>query len=148
MSLLLVLVANQSHARLFESNGPKGPLLEMEDFSNRLARARDQDLVTDGPGFSMGSHGSQPHPMEHENAAHRHAMEMFAKQIVTELDRLLHNTHRQLYVLASPRFLGVLRSKFTDKLSTHLVGAADKDFTEIAPADIVRHLQEHLTVKL
>lgn len=148
MSHLLVLVANQSQARLFEADGLQGPLVEKVDFANRVARDRGQDLVTDEPGYSMGSRGIQPHPMEHENAAHRRAMETFAKDIVAELDRMLYNSQRQLYVLASPRFLGVLRNKFNDNVNGHLLGGAAKDFTDIAPIEILRHLQDHLTVKL
>lgn len=148
MANLLVLVANQSHARLFEADGPQGPLREIEDFANRFGRAREQDLVSDTPGLSMGSRGAQPHPMEHENAAVRHANDIFAKEIMSELDRLLHNTHRQLYVIASPRFLGVLRNKFSDTVNAHLLGELAKDFTDAASTDIVHHLQEQLTAKL
>ena len=50
MDPILVLVADQAHARFFKSSNRAAPLEEFEDLANPEARLHEGDLVTDRPG--------------------------------------------------------------------------------------------------
>lgn len=143
MPKILALVANQSHARLYGADSLHDIPLEIEDFSNAIARYQEQDLVSDSPGKSMTPRGQYPHPMGKEQETRHHNLEVFAKNIVAELERMLqNNTGTQLFLIAPPKFLGILRNKLVPSLQKHIAGEIAKDVTDIPAADVSRYLKE------
>lgn len=139
---ILILVADQSRARLFGTETVHATPVEIEGFSNTAGRRREQDLVSDAPGHTSGSFRSYPNVMSNEQEAHHHALDVFAKNIVTELESLLQSAPRtSLYLIAGPRFLGVLRNKVTPAVEKHIAGELHKDLTNIAPEELPGYIK-------
>lgn len=142
MAKFFVLVAEQSHARLYQGASLQGPLTEIEDFSNKVARLHEQDLVSDAPGRSSSPGNAYSHPLGRENEARDQHLLLFAKTIIAELDHVLYNKDEaRLYVVAPPKFLGVLRSHFSSLVNQALVASLDKEVTDCSAADILAYVQ-------
>lgn len=142
MVKFFVLVADQSHARLYQGTSLQGPLTEIEDFSNKVAHLHEQDLVSDAPGRSSSPGNAYSHPLGRENEAREHHLLLFANTIIAELDHMLYNKHdARLYVLAPPKFLGVLRKQFSPVVNQSLVATLDKEITDYSTADILAYVQ-------
>ena len=78
-----------------------------------------------------------------ENQAHVHGWEVFAKALVSEMENLLSGSHAvRFYVIAGPRFLGILRKKYTDQVKKHVLGELAKEITDATPALIKDYLRE------
>lgn len=144
MAKLYVLVADQAHARLYESPSLLEPLNEIEDFSNEVARHHEHDLVSDAQGRSSSPGNSYSHhPLGKENEARVQHLDHFARVVMAELEKLLYNVNdAKLYLIAPPKFLGVLRKHLGHSVQKALVGELDKDITDCSPAKIVAYIRE------
>jgi len=143
MAKLMVLVADQSHARLYTSASLKEPFAEVEDFSNAVARHHEGDLVTDAPGRSSSAGDRFPHPMGTEQSARQHNLEQFARLLIAELNRQLDSQHEpKLYLIAPPKFLGVLRQQLEGRAQRLIAGELDKNITDISPAKLAAYISE------
>lgn len=142
MAKFFILVADQSHARLYQGTSLRGPLTELEDFSNKVAHCHERDLVSDAPGRSSSPGNAYSHPLGRENEARDHALQLFAKTISDELSHVLYNkADARLYVLAPPKFLGVLRKQFDQTVNEALVATLDKEITDYSAVDVLAHVQ-------
>ncbi|MDQ3366742.1 MAG: host attachment protein [Myxococcota bacterium] len=114
-----ILVADGSHARLFQTMGPTEPW--------RLARKLDREHSREKTQRS-DSHEDRG---EHD----------FARLIAGELE-----THREaggferLVIVAPPKFLGQLRGELKAPLETCVVRSQDVDYTKMSDADLVKHV--------
>lgn len=137
-----VMVADQARARLFQLDIDSGELNELEGFSNINAKLPDRELVSDAPGRASAAKGNYSVPMGTENQAHVHGWEVFAKVLVTEMEKRLSSSPSvQFYVIAGPRFLGVLRKKYTEQVKKHVLGELAKEITAATPAQIKDYLR-------
>lgn len=141
MNAIWVLVADSSRARLFCAEKALAPLQEVQSFVHPESRVRTQDLVTDRQGRSMGNNRTMDHDVEPKK---QEAM-AFAKQLSEHLKNGRHQGHfKKLYITASPAFLGLLRDKLDPKTAQLVVEAISKDFTQLDPVQIRKHLPERL----
>ncbi|HET8705701.1 MAG TPA: host attachment protein, partial [Pseudomonadales bacterium] len=103
----------------------------------------EQELVSDAPGRSSSPGHSYSHPMGGEQDARQHNLEQFAKLLVNEVNRQLDSQQQpKLYLIAPPKFLGVLRSHLTDRIQKLIVGELDKNITDISPAKLSAYVKE------
>lgn len=145
---ILILVADQSHARLYGTETVHSTPVEMEGFSNAVGKNREQDFVSDAPGKAMGPAGTYPHPMGREQEARHHNLEVYAKSIMSELERQLRDAPgTALYLIAGPRLLGILRSKLTPAVEKHIAGELNKELTDIKPAELPGYIRIINTVQ-
>lgn len=142
---ICVVVADSSKARILLAESGHGALTDDRDFVHSESRLREQDLVSDGTGNEIDSGGYGKHSMGHENAAHQKHAETFANELCDEIDKLRRNSdlHR-IYLVASPKFLGLLRSSISKQCSELLVGEINKDLVSHSIEDIRSHLPKHL----
>jgi protein required for attachment to host cells len=83
--------------------------------------------------------------MGHENAAHQKHAETFAYELCGEIDKLRRNSDlHKIYLVASPKFLGLLRSSISKQCTELLVGEINKDLVNHSIEDIRSHLPKHL----
>ena len=142
---ICVLVADSSKARLFVAESGSDPLLEDRELDHPESRLREQDLVTDGSGSESDSGGYGKHSMGHEGEARRQQAEIFADEISSEIDRLRRSTDlRRIYLVAPPKFLGLLRSALNQQCSELLAGEINKDLVNHEIDDIRSHLPRRL----
>jgi len=142
---ICVVVADSSKARILLAESGYDPLIEDRDFVHPESRLREQDLVTDGTGNEIDSGGYGRHTMGHENAAHQKHAGNFACELCGEIDKLRQSSDlHKIYLVASPKFLGLLRSSLSKQCTGLLVGEINKNLVSHSIEDIRSHLPKHL----
>jgi len=140
-----ILVADSSKARILSADDRTAPLTELKDLIYPEGRLREQDLVTDGSGAGNGTSGNGTHSMGHEKDAHQHEVKKFARELCVELDRAAQGKDvRKIYLIAAPRFLGLLRQGLSKPCAEKVVGEISKDLVNHSVADIRKHLPKAL----
>ncbi len=142
---ICVVVADSSKARILLAPSGYDPLIEDRYFVHPESRLREQDLVTDGTGSEIDSGGYGKHTMGHENAVHQKHAGIFAYELCGEIDKLRRNSDlHKIYLVASPKFLGLLRSSMSKQCTELLVGEINKDLVNHSIEDIRSHLPKLL----
>ncbi len=114
-----ICIGDGSHARFFQSSGAESPW--------KLVRRVDRE-----------------HSREKTNRADAHedrGEHDFARQLVAELESARQSgTFARLVLVASPTFLGQLRSELPAPLAACVVKSLDKDYTQMAEAELPKHV--------
>ncbi len=140
-----VIVANSSKAKFLLAEDARSPLIESGDYVHPQSRLREQDLVSDGPGSAGDSGGPGKHSMGHEQEARHREAETFARELMAEVDKLRQKTDlRRIYLVAAPKFLGLLRANISKQCQDLLHGEVNKDLVTHDSADIRAHLPKLL----
>jgi protein required for attachment to host cells len=138
---ICVVVADSSRARILVAESEHGPLVDERDYIHAESRLREQDLVSDGTGSESDSGGLGKHSMGHEKAAHQKEAETFAHELCDEIDKLRRTRDlRRIYLVASPKFLGLLRSGISKQCAELVAGEVNKDLVDHSIEDIRSHL--------
>jgi len=142
---ICIVVADSSKARILSAESGYGPLTDSSDYIHSESRLREQDLVADGSGSGRDSGGYGKHSMGHEKAAHQQQVEIFADELCSEIDKLRVNSDlRKIYLVAAPKFLGLLRSSLSKQCTELLVGEVNKSLVNHSIEDIRSHLPKRL----
>ena len=154
MDATWIVSANASRARIFSQAGASANLEEIEDMNNSGARLRTVESETDklGPtsatksmhntGGALPNKAYEPHqtPVEHQT-------ELFAKNIAEFLLKgQQQGRFKQLCVVASPQFLGVLRQQLNPNVASAVSMELNKDYTQASPAELQEHIKAHKQV--
>ncbi len=138
-----VLVADASRARLFKALKRNGPLEEVRDWAHPESRLHEGDLVTDGSGSNRGPggrHGVSADPVHKPAEAGR-----FAHELVQDLEKARNGeSFSRLYLVASPKVLGLLRKHASSGLLQRVSGEIAKDLTTCSVGEIRAQLPAHL----
>lgn len=135
-----VVVANGSVARIFTSNS-HNLLHELEVIEHPATRIHGRDLVTSRPGRSFDSKGMGRHSLESELTPQKNEALQFATHLAQHLDHGRRvNAFTKLYLIASPSFLGLLRSSMHPAIKELIKLEVDKDATSKSPEEIKSYL--------
>ncbi|MDT8376881.1 MAG: host attachment protein [Mariprofundaceae bacterium] len=116
-----ILVADKSHAKLYAMNGRAGALTLTKEWDHEASRKHEQDLTSDLPGRAFDRMGEGRHAMGQPLDPKEHEAELFARQLINEMDRgRTSNEFAHLCLVAPPEFLGLLRKQCSPALE-HLV---------------------------
>jgi protein required for attachment to host cells len=123
----------------------------VQDFVNPKGRMDDRELITDAhPRFSghggVGKPGSRgtggPASDRQETSAAEHETELFAKQVDRFLDQArIKKRYDRLFMLAPPKFLGLLRKNMDKEVEKLLRDEIDKDLSWFNAREIDRFLK-------
>lgn len=140
-----VLVADSSRARIFESETPSSPLIELETLAHPEGRQHDRDITSDLPGRNADSSGVGHHAMSNETDPKKHEAANFAKRIAQHLEqaRTANKLHK-LIIVAAPSFLGQIRDQLNNQVSKLITMELDKNLVQHEVNDIRSHLPEFL----
>ena len=142
---ICVVVADSSKARILLAESGQSPLIDDRDFIHPESRLREQDLVSDGTGSESAAGGYGQHSMGHEKTAHDQEMKNFADELCVEIDKLRQSSDlRRIYLVASPKFLGLLRAAMSKQCSALLEEEISKDLVSHSIEDIRSHLPKQL----
>lgn len=142
-----VIVADNSRARVFTSETPSSPLIEVDSIVHPEARMHDRDITSDLPGRGSGTGGSR-HSYETETDAKDYENLGFAKRIAGFLDEARKSDKfKQLIIVAAPSLLGNLRSGLNDQTRKLVSLELDKNLSQLSPAEIRKHMPEFLPNK-
>ena len=139
-----VVVADQSKARIFTTEEPRGPLLELASLDNPYGREQEQALQSDRPGRSFDSKGQGRHAMGSPVDPSEQETVRFARRIADHLEGACNDGRcSSLLLVAGPHLLGVLRKQLTttDRIK---VSAIDKNLGQYDAREIRSHLPERL----
>jgi protein required for attachment to host cells len=144
MKSTLILVADNSRARIFTAETPASPLKEIEDLVHTESRLHDREITSDLPGKIKGE-GSVGHAFEQRTDPKKHETENFAHQIVHYLEEA-HNANKfdQLLIIAEPSFLGLLRNQLPNQIKELVCFELGKNITTHNVDDIRKHLPPYL----
>jgi len=154
MSKLWVVVADQSKARIFTIDDPRGALLEVGELEHPEGLEREQTLTSDRPGRSFDSIGQGRHAMGSTVEPDKQEIIYFSKQ-VADYVQAAHNEGRcdRVLLVAGPPMLGVLRKdleglgvlrKDLEGLSGVEMSELEKNLGQYDAAEIRKHLPERL----
>jgi protein required for attachment to host cells len=112
-----VLVADKSHAKLYTMNGRAGALTLKQDWDHEASRKHERELTSDLPGRAFDRMGDARHAMSQPVDPKDHEAELFAHQLIAEMDRgRVANAFNHLSLVAPPEFLGLLRKQCSPAL--------------------------------
>ncbi len=132
MANIWVLVADNSAAKLLETDYPRSPLHEIKDFTHSASRLRNNELVSDSPGRTFDRKGYASHGVGSSNEPKKVEAEVFARELVHYLDSHRNNGHhfKKLVLVAPPKFLGLLRSSMSEHLRNLVVAQVSKNMVK------------------
>lgn len=144
MSTIWILVGDAARARLFETDGKTGEWVEIACYTNSDLRG----LARQG-----GSGHTVPRTQESTNSS-RHIIEPhtshrdkctlgFAHALVSDLrEAKAHQRYDQLFLVAPPHFLGVLREQLGDADAAHLAGELGDDLVALSKGELRQRLHD------
>jgi len=123
----------------------RGALEEIKELLNPAGRMSDQDLTSDRPGSTADRMGEALHAYEPANGPKDIEASRFAQEVVKELEGAYRTKKMdRFYLMAAPRFLGMLRDQMNTGLKQALVTDIAKDYSCHNPAAIRAALPERL----
>lgn len=126
-----IVAADASRARIFTTPNSRQPLQEMEDMLHPEGRAHGRDIDIDEPGLVYESHGQGRHATETSRKDEEAGA--FARRICERLKKArVDGECESLYLVAPPRFLGMLRDNLDRSTRQLVAGEITKD---VATAD-------------
>ncbi len=137
MSVIWIMVANASHAKLFSNQGPKKGLQLVKELIHPESREKAAELVSDRVGnfAGSGSYAQPTDPKEHE-------AERFALEIAHELEHArVNNAYEKLILVASSHFLGLLNGRLTQQVRGKISESINKDYTQLPIKELSGHLE-------
>ncbi|HTQ36967.1 MAG TPA: host attachment protein [Steroidobacteraceae bacterium] len=147
-----VVVAGRGEACLFDI-GPARTLTSAGRLVDAKARLHDRSLTSDRPGrrfdhapLSSGRRGAIAHHATNgERSAHKQEALMFARRIVSALDRdRRHNRFRRVVLVAGPSFLGLLRETVKGPLAKMVVSHVPVDLVHRPLAEVTADVEQML----
>jgi protein required for attachment to host cells len=151
MDTTWIVSADAGRARIFAESNPSKPLQEVEDMVNGAARLRDIDINTDGvsplaAGKSSNNTGGALPGSDYEPAQTpaQHNAEIFSKEIATYLLQAQRDgKFKKLALVASPKFLGLLRVALDPQLKTLVSLEINKDYTHSNAQQLQEQIKAH-----
>ena len=146
-----IVAANAGRARFFSRTRATDTPEEINDMVNTAARLRTGELETDRMGQRSASKSrhsvgapTQPSGYEPDQSPAQHLTEIFARDVA---DFLLkghqQGRFRQLFLIASPEFLGVLRSELDPQLKSAVTLEINRDYTQSSASELHERLRTH-----
>ncbi|MFV8781366.1 host attachment protein [Microbulbifer sp. SA54] len=137
MAKAWVLVANHTHARLFEAENRAGALREIEAMVYPEGRMKGQELLSDAPGRSFDSLGLGRHAMSSPTDLRKQGAQKFARDIAHALEKgRQEGRYDKLYIVAEPSMAGSLRMSMTAPTLATIAGESRKNITNCDTEEI------------
>jgi protein required for attachment to host cells len=138
-----ILVADEFRARLFTAQAHDGKLDEIADITHPEGRMHDREMTRGHLPTVQESVGNARHAIE----PHTTLRDKEAQEFARELSDLLEhgrttNAYDELMIVATPHFLGMLRSTIGKDVSRLMVKSVGKNATRSTPEEIRNALDD------
>ncbi len=141
MSTTWILVANAARARLYENTGIGKGLKLLSELDHPESRMKGSELVSDRAGYVQGvgnGHASRQQATDPKQNEAEH----FALEIARNLEHGRgQNKYERLILVAGSPFLGILKARLPDQISSLISDTLDKDYTSANEREIGKHLE-------
>jgi protein required for attachment to host cells len=136
-----VVVANSSCATIYKMEKIK-ELKELQHLEHPESRLHSRDLVTSRPGRSFESMADHSrHALEPPTSPQKIEFMAFARTLCEHLELARKNgDFDNLYLAASPSFLGLLRQYMSMHVNATIKKEIDKDMTHMQPKEICEYI--------
>jgi len=136
----MIVVADAGHARLFRIRQSWKDLVEQEALIHSASRLRDRQLASDAAGRARDPQST----LDPRTTAKEHEEHTFAK----ELGRHLKHCHSanpfdELILVASPRFLGMLRAELPAPLDRLESRTIQKDLIHMDGEELAEYIRNY-----
>ena len=146
-----IVSANASRARFFAQTRPADRLAEVNDMVNTAARLRTAETETDSIGQRAASKSihsvgapTQPSGYEPNQTPAEHQTELFARTVAAFLLRShQEGRFKELVLIASPEFLGMLRKQLHPTLVSAMKLELNKDYTQFNADELREQVHAH-----
>ena len=137
MAKAWVVVANHTHARMFEAEHRASPLHELEVLNYPEGRMKSSELFSDSPGRSFDRMGHANRSMGNPSEVRHNGGQKFAREIAHALERArLEGKYEKLYIVAEPTMVGTLRDAMTASTLAKVAGESGKNLVHSKSEDI------------
>jgi protein required for attachment to host cells len=142
-----ILLADGTRARIVCNTGPGKGLQEVPGMEFEGDNFRPGDVLTDRPGRTFDSAGSNRHAMEPHSDPQREAKRSFAADMVAELEKQLQaQSFDRLVLVAAPATLGDIRKILPKPLLAVVYGEISKNLVQVPNDELGGHLSKVLAV--
>jgi protein required for attachment to host cells len=137
-----VVVADSSRAKIYQMDGARGPLEEVEALVHPEARVHDQQLTSDLPGRAFDSSGmGGRHAMEPPTTPKEIEAMVFAREVCSRVKAARVNGEAENFIIAAaPSFLGLIRNTLDAATKARVTVEIDKNLVRMKPEEIRSHL--------
>ena len=143
MSRIRIVVADQAEAIFYDTASLQAQPKQVARITDPAAHLHNRDLVSDRPGRSYESVGSQRHAIARENDPRQLEAVRFAKRISRRLDEARRKGEfEELIVVAGPPFLGLMRHQMSRPTRERVVHEIHKDLVHSPVEALRKHLPE------
>ena len=119
-------------AKLWLSESRFGDWETLASLENSAGSQQEREFASDRPGRAFDSFGSGRHALSKSETGHEHQARAFARIIARELENgLSEQAFFHIVLIATPRFLGHLRSSLSETAQRAVVAELAKDATEL-----------------
>ncbi|ANJ66332.1 hypothetical protein A9404_02110 [Halothiobacillus diazotrophicus] len=119
--------------------GMREVLVELEEFWHPVARQHASEFASDAPGFSSVAGMQSKFGMDEKTSPKEQEEIRFAHQLNQVL--LAHvGNYDELYLVAPPHFLGLLRDQLDEQVQQKVTQQIDKDLSRLDKEEIQAHL--------
>jgi protein required for attachment to host cells len=136
----LIVVADAARARIFKTVEKLTDMTEIEELTHPESRLRDKELGADPPVRSANQKGSlQPRtfPKDYEEQS-------FAKELGKRLKELhIQLQYEELILIASPRFLGMLRNELDTTIERLLSRSINKELLDSSVDELIEYIKNY-----
>jgi protein required for attachment to host cells len=131
-----IIAADASRARILQV-ADQERLVEIEDLVNPEGRLQDRELTTDA---NPRLHGPGGMSAREEPSAVEHSVELFSKRIGNYLEKArTDRRYDKLYLVAPPKFLGLLRKELGKEVEKLVSEDLSKDLSWFSAREIERY---------
>lgn len=137
-----VVVADKCQAKIFRM-GKAHKLEEISHLQHPESGLHNQDLISSKPGRSFQSVGNTRSAYQPETEPKQIEAIKFANEIANVLYEASNKGEfKNLYIIADPSFLGLLRQHIHPQIQKHIVAEIAKELTSSNIETIEHHLSE------
>jgi len=124
---ILLVIADASRALFYIAHGPHN-IVEIHSLNDPDARLEDHQMTSK-------EHDVNTTPYETKNSKKQHVKEVFSKQVVEQIDKILNTLHLdEICIFAPPRFMGLINK---DHLKKHIkITEVTKEIVHLHPKDL------------
>lgn len=145
MDKLWILAADANRGRIFKADSLSGKLEEHLDLVHTQARLSESELARHSRGTFSNNMGAERHGLNQQGSIKEHHARVFAKQVAEELANSEgQHQFKNLVLVASPRFLGLLRQELCKNVNERVCFELNKDLTTLSPSELRKHLPRNL----
>ncbi len=142
-----ILVCGRDGARLFEHSGGEKKIRLVETFSHPEGRLKEQDIVSDRAGRNFHRIDKVSHSGGKSGDPIAHSDRLFVEELADYLKKGRESSsYRRLYLVASPRLLGILKEGIDSETMKTITGFHEKNLSHFPEEEVSLILARELVL--